>query len=146
MGKGREVRQHQGRVIRATPAKYSVTPVPRNTDRVDDRLEHQRLPVLCVRSASPLSPDIGAARWYVASVPGHEQVQQDAPEKARPTYSMTSSARASSCDGTSRPSALAVFMLITNSYLVGACTGSSAGFSPFRMRSTYPAAPRYCSS
>ena len=36
----------------------------------------------------------------------------------------------------SRPSALAVFRLITSSYLVGACTGRSAGFSPLRMRST----------
>ena len=38
--------------------------------------------------------------------------------------------------GTSRPSALAVPRLITNSYLVGACTGRSPGFSPFKMRST----------
>src|SRR5262245_33610850 len=53
---------------------------------------------------------------------------------------MTSSARASSVGGTSRPSALAVLRLTTNSYLVGACTGRSAGFSPLRMRSIYPAA------
>ena len=45
--------------------------------------------------------------------------------------------------GTSRPSAFAVLRLITSSYLVGACTGRSAGFSPLRMRSTYPAARRY---
>ena len=38
--------------------------------------------------------------------------------------------------GTSRPSAFAVLRLITSSYLVGACTGRSAGFSPLRMRST----------
>ena len=37
---------------------------------------------------------------------------------------------------TSRPSALAVLRLMTSSYLVGACTGRSAGFSPLRMRST----------
>ena len=37
-------------------------------------------------------------------------------------HSITSSARASSIGGTSRPSALAVLRLITNSYLVGACT------------------------
>ena len=36
--------------------------------------------------------------------------------------------------GTSRPSTLAVLRLITVSYLVGACTGRSAGFSPLRMR------------
>src|SRR5262245_6064209 len=35
----------------------------------------------------------------------------------------------------SRPSALAVLRLMTSSYLLGACTGKSAGFSPFRMRS-----------
>src|SRR5262245_35611145 len=42
-------------------------------------------------------------------------------------HSITSSARASKVAGTSRPSALAVLRLITNSNLVGACTGRSAG-------------------
>ena len=51
-------------------------------------------------------------------------------------YSITSSARESSVGGKVRPSALAVLRLIASSYLVGACTGRSAGFSPFRMRST----------
>src|SRR6516162_323692 len=51
-------------------------------------------------------------------------------------HSITSSARASSVSGTVRPSARAVVMLITKSYLVGACTGRSPGFSPLRMRST----------
>ena len=55
---------------------------------------------------------------------------------SRRSHSITSSARASSVGGTSRPSALAVLRLITSSYLVGACTGRSAGFSPLRMRST----------
>ena len=45
-------------------------------------------------------------------------------------------ARASTLGGSSRPSVFAVFRLITNSYLVGACTGRSAGFSPLRTRST----------
>jgi hypothetical protein len=54
----------------------------------------------------------------------------------RPVHSITSSARASSVGGTSRPSAFAVLRLMTSSYLVGVCTGRSAGFSPFRMRST----------
>src|SRR5207245_7064447 len=44
-------------------------------------------------------------------------------------HSITSSARASSVGGTSRPSALAALRLITSSYLVGACTGRSAGFT-----------------
>ena len=46
------------------------------------------------------------------------------------TYSITSSARASSVGGTSRPSALAVFRLMTSSNLVGCSTGRSAGFAP----------------
>src|SRR5262245_65723130 len=50
-------------------------------------------------------------------------------------YSMTLSARASSAGDTMRPSAFAVFRLIASSYLFGACTGRSAGFSPLRMRS-----------
>src|SRR5215211_2700482 len=53
-----------------------------------------------------------------------------------PSYSITSSARASTVAGTSRPSVLAVLKLSTVSYLVGSCTGRSAGFSPLRMRST----------
>ena len=57
-------------------------------------------------------------------------------------YSITSSARASSVGGIVRPSAWAVLRLIASSYLVGACTGRSAGFSPLRTRSTYPAAWR----
>src|SRR5262249_44912173 len=57
-------------------------------------------------------------------------------DELAPFHSITSSARASSIGGMSRPRALAVFRFITSSYLVGACTGRSAGFSPLRMRST----------
>ena len=65
--------------------------------------------------------DIGLTETYRSSEPlGH---------------SMTSSARASSVGGTSSPRAFAVFRLITSSYLVGACTGRSAGFSPRRTSS-----------
>jgi hypothetical protein len=60
---------------------------------------------------------------------------QSAPQQ-KDSYSITSSARASSDCGMVRPSALAVFRLMTRSYLVGACTGRSAAFSPLRMRST----------
>jgi hypothetical protein len=55
-------------------------------------------------------------------------------------YSITSSATASNAGGMSRPSALAVLRLMVSSYLVGCCTGKSAGFSPLRIRSTYDAA------
>src|SRR5262249_40865966 len=49
-------------------------------------------------------------------------------------HSITSSARASSVAGISRPSALAVGRLMTNSNLVDWTTGSSAGLAPLRMR------------
>ena len=51
----------------------------------------------------------------------------------RQTYSITSSARASSVGGMSRPSALAVLRLMTSSNLVGCSTGKSAGFAPRRI-------------
>src|SRR6516162_521119 len=50
-------------------------------------------------------------------------------------HSITSSARASTVVEMSRPSALAVFMLITSSNLTGACTGSSLGLTPLTIRS-----------
>jgi hypothetical protein len=50
-------------------------------------------------------------------------------------YSITSSARCWRVQGTSRPSAFAVFMLITSSNLTGNCMGSSLGFSPLKTRS-----------
>src|SRR5262245_57806849 len=71
-------------------------------------------------------------RWWVVAL-------------VAPSHSITSSARARSVGGTLMPRALAVFRFITNSYLVGACTGRSAGFSPLKMRSTYSAACRYWS-
>src|SRR5262249_52375317 len=61
-------------------------------------------------------------------------------------YSIISSARPISVLGTVRPNAFPVFRLIASSYLVGACTGRSAGFSPLRMRSTELAARRYWST
>src|SRR5262245_17890469 len=57
-------------------------------------------------------------------------------------YSITSSARARTDGVIMRSSALAVLRLTTSSYLVGACTGISLGFSPLRIRSTYSAARR----
>jgi hypothetical protein len=51
-------------------------------------------------------------------------------------HSITSSARASSVGGTSKPSVFAVFRLMTNSNFVGSWTGRSAGFAPLRIRAT----------
>ena len=61
------------------------------------------------------------------------------------SHSMTSSARASSVGGTSRPSALAVFRLTTRSKRVGCSTGKSDGFAPLRILSTNAAARPYIS-
>src|SRR5262245_41790110 len=52
-----------------------------------------------------------------------------------PPHSITSSARCRNGSGTVRPSAFAVFRLITSSNLVGCCTGRSAGLAPLRTRS-----------
>src|SRR6266545_8215119 len=51
-------------------------------------------------------------------------------------YLSTSSARMRRCGGKVSPSALAVFRLSTSSNFMGCSTGRSAGFAPFRMRST----------
>src|SRR5262249_38538557 len=67
-------------------------------------------------------------------------------ELAAGGQSITSSAVNRSVGGIVRPSVLAVARLITSSYLVGCWKGRSPAFSPRRTRSTYDAAPRYCST
>src|SRR6516162_9872574 len=57
-------------------------------------------------------------------------------DELAPLHSITSSARASSVGGTSRPSAWAVVRLRTRSNLVGCSTGMSAGFAPRMILST----------
>jgi hypothetical protein len=51
-------------------------------------------------------------------------------------YSKTSSARASSCGGTSIPSDFAVLRLMTSRYVEGCSIGRSAGLAPLRIRLT----------
>ncbi len=60
---------------------------------------------------------------------GHLPPSLDA---ARKIHSITSSAVICMIKGTVRPSALAVFMLITSSNLVGWITGKSDGLAPLR--------------
>jgi hypothetical protein len=57
-------------------------------------------------------------------------------------YSISASAVASSDDGTSRPSALAVLRFITSSNFVGCSMGRSAGFAPLKILSAKLAARR----
>jgi len=79
-------------------------------------------------SASPQQPTFARTRRApLRAITGREPPQQSR------LYSITSSARASSMGGISMLSARAVLRLMTSSYLVGACTGRSAGFSPLRM-------------
>ena len=54
----------------------------------------------------------------------------------QPIYSITSSASNCMEVGTVRPSAAAVFRLMTRSNLTGAWTGSSLGLAPRKTRST----------
>src|SRR5262249_13109694 len=54
-------------------------------------------------------------------------------DERAPLHSITSSASCCRCNGTSRPSALAVCMLMTNSNLVDCKTGRSAGLAPLRI-------------
>src|SRR5215475_14472204 len=73
-----------------------------------------------------------------ASGPGPDLSMRSTSQHTRElkrSYSITASAVASSVLGTVRLSAFAVVRLMTSSYLVGACTGRLAGFSPLRMRS-----------
>src|SRR5262249_44552093 len=55
-------------------------------------------------------------------------------DELAPLHSITSSARASSDDGTVRLSILAVSALMTSSILLACTTGRSAGLAPLRMR------------
>ena len=55
-------------------------------------------------------------------------------DEIAPFHSITSSARPSRLSGNVKPSALAVFMLMTSSTFVICWTGRSAGLSPLRMR------------
>src|SRR5262249_39020899 len=67
--------------------------------------------------------------------PRRRRTAEQRDERA-PLHSITSSARPSSGSGTVRPSASAVFALMTNSNLVGCTTGRSAGLSPLSIRAT----------
>src|SRR6187551_2414359 len=99
---------------------------------------------IAVYASQPMSPvatqhSLPSGRY---SLLGPDFHRQDRTSFAWRTHSITSSARARTPVGMTSPSAAAVLRLMISSYLVGACTGRSAGFSPLRMRSTYPAANR----
>src|SRR5262249_16756758 len=131
MGKGGQVVGREGGLTpssRPTFHKFRYRNAPRCRIRVrtdKTQSEHNE-------SGVHLLADIGAEVGLRRDGPTTDFTHRS----KQPPYSITSSARASTVGGTSRPSALAVFRLITSSYFVGACTGRLAGFSPLRMRST----------
>ena len=95
----------------------------------------------CVRAGRAIR-QARLIRW-LRQRPAHCRAAQQRDDVAA-VHSITSSARARSVGGTSRPSALAVLRLITSSYFVGACTGKSAGFSPLRIEAfPWALAPAY---
>jgi hypothetical protein len=96
----------------------------------------ERLPLYASRPLSPGPRNICYQASGATPYSDRSSTGWIAPACGWRTYSITSSARVSTIAGTSRPSALAVLRLSTVSYLVGACTGRSTGFSPLRMRST----------
>src|SRR5206468_12480457 len=77
----------------------------------------------------------------IAALSPHS-VQRNSRAQSGTAHSITSSARARIAGAIVRPSALAVFRLMTNSNLVGCCTGRSAGLAPLRILSTYAALRR----
>jgi hypothetical protein len=73
------------------------------------------------RDTSPLSEEVRPRQRYSTR-------SQSDPKPTSPLYSITSSARSRKVSGTGRPIAFAALRLITNWYLVGTCTGRSAGW------------------
>jgi hypothetical protein len=119
------------------PNRLTLGTVPRSEQAVCDYFEHgtaEKRDELTSQTRRFRSSSKSGAIALTALTLGAKAAESR--RSNRCTYSITSLARASSVVGTSRPSALAVLRLITISYLVGACTGRSAGFSPLRMRST----------
>ncbi len=75
-------------------------------------------------SALPLRADITQRSPHVCFVPNADKVRR----RKIPAYSISSSAMLSKPEEMVSPSALAVFMLMASSNLVGCKTGRSAGF------------------
>jgi hypothetical protein len=92
-------------------------------------LPHVRVTVALPSEADMCSAPAGPLR----AISGLMQRNQTA-------YWITSSARASSVGGTVSPNAFAVWRLTTRRNFTGRPIGKSAGFAPFRILSTKPAA------
>ena len=95
-------------------------------------------------SALPPKADIAPARLDVRFGPKAEAEAEAEAEVTKP-YSITSSARPRKGMGKTRPSFLAVFILIAKSTPRRLLTGMLAGLAPFRIFPTYTPTNRYAS-
>src|SRR5262249_43505572 len=131
-------------IVRPTLLDRDVAPLDpaKLAQSVDECINPLTVRVAPTRAKIPDGRQLACLLRPCRERPRHRRAAEKRDELAALNHSMTSSARASSVDGKSRPSGLAVFKLTTGSYLGGACTGRSAGFPPLRMRSTEPAASR----
>src|SRR4030095_7384768 len=98
--------------------------------RLDPGLRRQPRP----QEADP--PDLHTRLRPSGGGHGQRPERHFAEERAPGHYWMSSSARTRSDWGIVKPRAFAVFILMTNSNLVGCSTGRSAGFAPLRILST----------
>ncbi len=83
----------------------------------------------------PVEQPTASIRVYGAS-PVFRSDTGGSEARASALYSMIWSARSKSVCGIVRPSAFAVFMLMTSSNFVGCSTGRSAGLAPLRILAT----------
>ena len=131
---------------RPSPQRYSILMVrpsiqPSSRSRWTKAAAHAPCEIAVLEPKNPMVGGVPACCAVATS--GHATAAPPSSVmNSRRSHSITSSARASSVGGISRPSALAVLRLITSSNRSGAWTGSPLGFSPSRMRSTYDAACR----
>ena len=89
----------------------------------------RRTPYEQISSGLPLKADITQYSRHVSKVPQTDKARR----RKIPAYSISSSAMLSKPEEMVSPSALAVFMLMASSNLVGCKTGRSAGFLPIRI-------------
>src|SRR5262245_21117821 len=93
-------------------------------DEEDSRAFHRYILVLSADYMQTITRQTSRNAILMSAL-GHKRTSR--------SYSITSSAISRKSRGIVRPSALAVFRLITSSNFAGCCTGNSAGFAPFRI-------------
>lgn len=116
------------------PSYVRLTAGSRHRVAVDQMLHKREFLLLAKPAEFPCQGTGGGRNFDRLAIPAIEA-------RVSP-HSIILSACTSNLSGITSPIALAAFTLTINSNLVGACTARSPGFSPLRMRLTYPAAAR----